>query len=139
MGIGDKLQKAIAKRKTNINDVARRANVNPSVLYSIIRRNSKSVDINVLIAIANILGVPVEYFSDNYEDLAMEDGLLMEDEKSLLSDYRKLNPIGQGKAAEYVNDLTGNPKYKANSSAATPETETPAPDETEEDAATQSA
>lgn len=114
MGIGDKLQKAIAKRKTNINDVARRANVNPSVLYSIIRRNSKSVDINVLIAIANILGVPVEYFSDNYEDLAMEDALLMEDEKALLSDYRKLNPVGQGKAAEYVHDLTENSKYTDN-------------------------
>lgn len=114
MGIGDKLQKAIAKRKTNINDVARRANVNPSVLYSIIRRNSKSVDINVLIAIANILGVPVEYFSDNYEDLALEDSLLMEDEKSLLSDYRKLNPVGQGKATEYVHDLTENTKYTDN-------------------------
>ena len=60
-------------------------------------------------------------------------------ELALLSDFRSLNAGGQGKAAEYVNDLTGNPKYKANSSAATPETETPAPGETEEDAAPQSA
>lgn len=68
MGIGAKLQKAIEEKGTNVNEVAKRANVNPSVLYSIIRRDSKSVDINVLILIANILGVSVEYFSDSYEE-----------------------------------------------------------------------
>lgn len=114
MGIGYKLKQLIDKRKTNINALANRANVKPSTLYSIIDRDNTKVDINSLISVAKVLGVPVEYFSDNYEDLALEDSLLMEDEKSLLSDYRKLNPVGQGKATEYVHDLTENSKYTDN-------------------------
>ena len=35
-------------------------------MYSIIDRDNTKVDIDVLIAIAKVLGVPVEYFSDNY-------------------------------------------------------------------------
>ena len=112
MGIGTKLQNAIDKRKTNVNEVAKRANVNPSVLYSIIRRNSKSVDINVLITVANILGVPTEYFSDNYKDEIIEEKLLFDTEKALLSDFRKLNEIGQGKAFDYIHDLTEQAKYR---------------------------
>ena len=33
-------------------------------MYSIIKRNNTKVDIDVLIRISNILGVPVEFFSD---------------------------------------------------------------------------
>lgn len=64
MGIGDKLQDLILKRKTNVNELAIRAKVSPSTLYSIIKRNSTKADIDILIRIANILGVPVDYFSD---------------------------------------------------------------------------
>ena len=113
MGIGAKLQKAIDNNKTNVNEVAKRANVNPSVLYSIIRRNSKSVDINVLITIASILGVPVEYFGDNYNASLVIDKELFKPEQSLIADFRKLNQTGQGKATEYVHDLTENDKYTA--------------------------
>lgn len=113
MGIGAKLQKAIDNKRTNVNEIAKRANVNPSVLYSIIRRDSKSVDINVLITIASILGVPVEYFSDNYVESNTNEKLLMQNERNLLFDFRKLNSTGKGKATEYVHDLTENSKYKA--------------------------
>ena len=113
MGIGAKLQKAIDNKRTNVNEIAKRANVNPSVLYSIIRRDSKSVDINVLITIASILGVPVEYFSDNYVESNTNEKLLMQNERDLLFDFRKLNSTGKDKATEYVHDLTENSKYKA--------------------------
>ena len=73
MGIGAKLQRAIEAKNTNVNEVAKRANISPSVLYSIIRRDSKSVDINILITIANILGVSVEYFGDDYEPIYYTD------------------------------------------------------------------
>ena len=73
MGIGAKLQRAIEAKNTNVNEVAKRANISPSVLYSIIRRDSKSVDINTLITIANILGVSVEYFGDDYEPIYYTD------------------------------------------------------------------
>ena len=32
-------------------------------------------------------------------------------EQDLLTDFRKLNPVGQDKATEYVHDLTENAKY----------------------------
>lgn len=126
MGIGAKLQQAIDNNKTNVNEVARRANVNPSVLYSIIRRDSKSVDINILIVIANILGVPVEYFGDNYGDCLANEKQLIKSEKELLNDFRKLNPVGQEKAAGTVHDLTEIPRYRADSN----NEETPLPEET---------
>ncbi len=64
MGIGDKLQKLISQKNTNVNELSINANVSPSTLYSIIKRNNTKVDIDVLIRISNILGVPVEFFSD---------------------------------------------------------------------------
>lgn len=124
MSIGKKLQQAIDKNKTNVNEVAKRANVAPTVLYSIIRRNSKSVDINVLITVADILGVPVEFFGDNYNEEVVNESSLMKEEKNLLKDFRKLNPVGQDKATEYVHDLTENTKYtdKPETEEAPPET-----------------
>lgn len=125
MGIGAKLQQAIDNNKTNVNDVAKRANVNPSVLYSIIRRNSKSVDINVLIVIANILGVPVEYFGDNYNNSLTNESQLMKNEKDLLKGYRQLNAEGKERGSDYIHDLTKIPEYKN-----TPSTEEAPPEET---------
>ncbi len=69
MGIGNKLKKLLEERNTNVNALANRANVKPTTLYSIIERDNTKVDIDVLIAIAKVLGVPVEYFSDNYVPL----------------------------------------------------------------------
>ena len=66
MGIGYKLKKLIDEKNTNVNALANRANVKPTTLYSIIDRDNTKVDIDVLIAIAKVLGVPVEYFSDNF-------------------------------------------------------------------------
>ena len=112
MGIGAKLQQAIDNNKTNVNEVARRANVNPSVLYSIIRRDSKSVDINILIVIANILGVPVEYFGDNYGGCLANEKQLVKSEKDLVSDFRQLNPAGQTAAAATVKGFTQMEQYR---------------------------
>lgn len=39
------------------------------------------------------------------------DSLLSFDEMDLISDYRKLNSTGKEKAAEYVRDLSEQPKY----------------------------
>lgn len=66
MGIGSKLKKLIEEKNTNVNALANRANVKPTTLYSIIERDNTKVDIDVLIAIAKVLGVSVEYFSDSY-------------------------------------------------------------------------
>lgn len=66
MGIGAKLQKLIEEKNTNVNELANRAKVSASTLYSIIKRDNTKADIDVLLAIAKVLGVPVEYFSDDY-------------------------------------------------------------------------
>ncbi|MBR0294246.1 MAG: helix-turn-helix transcriptional regulator [Acidaminococcaceae bacterium] len=111
MGIGAKLKDVIKDRNTNVNEVAKRANVMPSVLYSIIKRDSKSVDINVLITVANILGVPVEYFGDNYKHEDNSDDHLAQNEKDLLTDFRLLNPVGQNRGSDYIHDLTKITEY----------------------------
>lgn len=64
MKIGEKLQALITEKGTNANELAQRANVPTSTMYSIIKRNNTKADIDVLIRIANILGVPVEYFGE---------------------------------------------------------------------------
>nr|DAJ71488.1 MAG TPA: helix-turn-helix domain protein [Caudoviricetes sp.] len=64
MGIGSKLAKLIEANGTNANELAKRVGVSPQTIYSIIKRDSKKADIEVLLKIADILGVTVEYFVD---------------------------------------------------------------------------
>ena len=68
MGIGNKLNDLLNERKITVTDLARKIDIAPSTIYSIIQRNNKKVDIDVLIKISKILGVNVEYFSDISEE-----------------------------------------------------------------------
>lgn len=67
MGIGNKLDMLLKEREMTVTELARRVGVAPTTIYSIIQRNNKKVDIDVLIKIARILGVNTEYFADSYE------------------------------------------------------------------------
>lgn len=62
MGIGSKLSKLIEANNTNPNELARKVGVSPQTIYSIIKRDSKKADIEVLLRIAEIFGVTVKYF-----------------------------------------------------------------------------
>ena len=64
MGIGYKLDTLLKDREMTVTELARRVDVAPTTIYSIIQRNNKKVDIDVLIKIAKTLGVNTEYFSD---------------------------------------------------------------------------
>ena len=64
MGIGLKLEKLIKDRNTNVNELAQKVGVAPTTIYSMIRRDSKKADIEVLFKIAKELGVDAEYFCD---------------------------------------------------------------------------
>ena len=66
MGIGSKINNLMNEKNINANELANRVGVAPTTLYSMIKRDSKKADIEVLIRIANELGVSVEYFSDDY-------------------------------------------------------------------------
>ena len=64
MGIGNKLSKLLELNNMNPNELARKVGVAPTTIYSMIKRDSKKADIEVLLKIADILGVTVEYFVD---------------------------------------------------------------------------
>ena len=64
MGIGNKLSKLLELNNMNPNELARKVGVAPTTIYSMIKRDIKKADIEVLLKIADILGVTVEYFVD---------------------------------------------------------------------------
>jgi plasmid maintenance system antidote protein VapI len=96
MGIGNKLNDILVERKITVTDLSRKIDVAPSTIYSIIQRNNKKVDIDVLIKISKILGVNVEYFSDISEEqsttiAAHKDGEnFTEEELVKIEEYKKL-------------------------------------------------
>lgn len=65
MGIGNKLDELLKKQNMTVTELARRVGVAPTTIYSIIQRNNKKVDIDVLLNIADILGVDADYFRDS--------------------------------------------------------------------------
>lgn len=65
MGIGNKLNELLKERNMTVKELSRRINVAPTTIYSIIQRNNKKVDIDVLLDIADVLGVTAEYFRDS--------------------------------------------------------------------------
>lgn len=65
MGIGSKLSKLMDINGTNANELARKIDVSPQTIYSIIKRDSKKADIDVLLKLADTLGVTAEYFVDD--------------------------------------------------------------------------
>lgn len=84
MGIGLKLEKLIKERNTNVNELAQKIGVAPTTIYSMIRRDSKKADIEVLFKISKELGVDAEYFCDS-ENLIDKYEPSYEDVESLIA------------------------------------------------------
>lgn len=96
MGIGNKLSALLEKRDTNPNELAKRVGVSPQTIYSIIKRDSKKADIEVLLKIADILGVSVEYFIDdvsssstNKSDIPSASDMILLEKYHILDDHGK--------------------------------------------------
>nr|WP_305147271.1 helix-turn-helix transcriptional regulator [Blautia coccoides] len=70
VGIGTKLERLLKERNMNANELAQKINVAPTTIYSMIRRDSKKADIEVLFKLSKELGVDAEYFCDNDEDIS---------------------------------------------------------------------
>lgn len=96
MGIGSKLSKLMDMNGTNANELARKIGVSPQTIYSIIKRDSKKADIEVLLKLADTLGVTAEYFVDDI-NTGNESGLeqYSKEELNHLKKYHDLDPIGQ--------------------------------------------
>lgn len=69
MGIGAKLDELLKQQGSNANELAQKVNVSPQTIYSMIKRDSKKADIEVLIRISKELGVDPEYFCDDTIEL----------------------------------------------------------------------
>lgn len=66
MGIKTRLVELIKERNTNVNELAQTIGIPPSTIYSMISRDSKSINIDMLIKLANALDVTADYLlSDN--------------------------------------------------------------------------
>ena len=98
------------ERKTNANELAKKAGVNPQTIYSTIARNSSKIEIDTLIKLSKALGVNPEYFSD------MDDNIVNPKIQKLQYDISKLNSEGLDKVIDYVNDLIATGQYIKTSS-----------------------
>ncbi len=71
MGIGIKLEELLKQRNMTVTELARRVGVAPTTIYSIIQRNNKKMDIDVLLNIADVLGVDADYFRDTEKPVTL--------------------------------------------------------------------
>ena len=96
MGIGSILSELIDKKGANVNRVAQEASISPQTLYSMIRRDSMKVDIEVLIRVCRVLDVPVEYVYNKYKGKeATAPPSFSAHEIELITKYRALDENGR--------------------------------------------
>lgn len=74
MNLGERLEQAIIGTGMSINAVAEKAGISAQTLYSIIKRNNKKVDVDILLKLLDITGVSFEYL--------VEDEILSQNKKS---------------------------------------------------------
>lgn len=89
MGIGSILAKLLEEKCMTAADLARLADVKVTTIYSIIKRDNTKVDLDILIRISNVLGVPVEYFHTGKIDAGLP-ALTPRDEREIARDLEKM-------------------------------------------------
>lgn len=89
MGLGKRLAEIINSRHLKISQVAADANVSASTLYSIIDRDNKKIDIDVLLSICKALDVSTDYIL--YDDVQEKSDSLTPEHQNLLNLYDKLH------------------------------------------------
>lgn len=109
MGIGKILSELLSQKNMKVPELSELANVKASTIYSIIQRDNMKVDLDILLSISDVLGVPAEYFKDGTFPAKH---ILSADEKTLLGSYRKLNDLGKHTARIYVDGLTIQKEYQ---------------------------
>ncbi|ANR70634.1 hypothetical protein AXF19_06345 [Selenomonas sp. oral taxon 126] len=106
MGIGSILSELIDKKGANVNRVAQEASISPQTLYSMIRRDSMKVDIEVLIRVCRVLDVPVEYVYNKYkgEETTVPTSFSVH-EIELITKYRTLDENGRALVDRVVDTV----------------------------------
>ena len=95
MGIGARLSTLMDINDTNANELARKIGVSPQTIYSIIKRDSKKADIEVLLKIADIFGVTAEYFVGENDYMPPTNKLYSKKDFEHLKAYCSLDPVGR--------------------------------------------
>ena len=60
MGIANKLRELMCSKDINANELAKMIDVTPSTIYSILQRDSKSMNLDLVMKIAHALGVSTD-------------------------------------------------------------------------------
>ena len=108
MGIGSILSALIEEKGSNVNKVAQEASISPQTLYSMIRRDSMKVDIEVLIRVCRVLDVPVEHVYNKYKgEEKAKQPLFSPHETNLIKKYRALDDNGRAAVDSVLNTLYG--------------------------------
>lgn len=112
--IGKALQDLISMRGTNVNELAKSADVSAQTLYSIIKRNNMKIDFDVLMKICKALHVPAEYFYKSSVEQEFPPAACAEDARlqEIISSYHELNENGQASLYQQAKMHVGNPEYR---------------------------
>lgn len=73
MGIGKRLSCLLSQKNMKVSELAGKADVKSSTIYSIIKRDNTKVDLDILFSISSVLGVCVEYFKGDNIDMPIGD------------------------------------------------------------------
>lgn len=60
MGIANKLRELMSSKDINANELAKMVDVTPSTIYSVLQRDSKSMNLDLVMKIAHALGVSTD-------------------------------------------------------------------------------
>ena len=98
--IGEKLQKLLDQNGIKPATLARRIGVSKSTIYSIIKRNNKSIELSLMERICDELDVPVEYFYDRDEQTEDRENakiapFLSDEAMQIAIDYSLLDSYGK--------------------------------------------
>ncbi len=93
---GSTLKEVLDDQGVSVSELARRLEISPQTLYSMIKRDSQKVDFDLMLRICRELDVPMERFSEDTETPDMPDIR----EWDLVRRYRRLDEPGR-----YVADV----------------------------------
>lgn len=108
MAIGKRIQEIAKEQGLSLKELATRAEVPYTTLYSMVKRDSNKTDYDTLHRLAHALNVAM-WTLGNFDTIVTEKP---EGEERLLYAFDQLNESGQAKAVERVEELTEIPKYQ---------------------------
>ena len=114
MGVGKNIKRILAEKEMSIKELHEISGISLNTLYSITKRDSTSINPEILASIAKALNVTVDV-EQLRSDVRLQEEVQNAFGKSavdLLNNFDQLNAEGQTKASDYVSDLTKLPKYK---------------------------